>query len=84
MAVLLSGGFGVDLQRVEPIDAGERGDRVSDPLAEDLADIRGRVGGDQQDPVAPACEVDRSGAGDAGLPYTALPGQEQEPRLVVQ
>ncbi len=52
------------------------------PACRSLADIRGRVGGDQQDPFARRARSDRGGAGEARLPEPPS-RQEQEPRRVV-
>ena len=70
---------GVDLQRGQARHLADRGDGVADRDAEDLPDVRGRVGADQQHPLALASQVQGRGAGDGGLADPALAGEEQEP-----
>jgi len=52
-------------------------------LVEDLADIGGRIGTDQQHFFSCIRETHGGGAGQRGFPYTALAGEEQEGRCVV-
>ena len=70
---------GVDLQRGQARHLLDRGDGVADRDAEDLPDVRRRVGADQQHPLAPASQVQGRGAGDGGLADPALAGEEHEP-----
>lgn len=74
----------VDLERVQARDGRHRRDRVADADPEDLPDVRGGVGARQQDPLAVPYETYRGRARQRGLADAALPGEEEEPRQVVE
>ena len=69
----------VDLQGPQAGHLRDRGDGVADGDAEDLPDVGGGVGADQQHPLALLGQVDGRGAGQRGLADAALAGEEQEP-----
>jgi len=76
--------LGVDLQRLEPRHGGNLADLVADRNPEYLPCIRGRVGRDQQHPLARIGQTSRRGAGQRGLADATLAGEEDELRQIVQ
>ena len=74
----------INLEGVESGDGVDRGHAVADRLAKDVTDIAGRVGADDEDSFAPACQFDRGGTRDARLSHSALPGEEDVTRGIVE
>ena len=75
--VSFCGGFRIDVQREQAVRAGNGGRLARQAHAEDLVEIRCRVGADQQHPLALAAPGLRRGAGQRGLADAALAGEEQ-------
>ena len=76
--------LGVDLDRRQANDPGDRSEPMTDPGGEDLGEVGGRVGTDQQHPLPLVGQVHRGRARDRGLADPALAGEEQELRAVSQ
>ena len=75
---MLPGGFrGVELDDIEVLTHG--GDAVTDPLVPQVAQVVGRVGGDQQDAAADGGEGGGGGGGDGRLAHATLATEEDDP-----
>ncbi len=76
--------LGVDLERGESRHRGDLGDRVADAQTEDLPDVGGGVGRDEQHLLAGPGQAQRRRARDGGLADPAFTGEEHEPGRVGQ
>ena len=74
----------VDLQRRQPRHGGNRRDLMTDRDIEDLADVRGWIGADQQRRAAPFGEKQGRRTGERGLAHPALAGEEQKSRRMIE
>ncbi len=76
--VLLGGVVGVDFHRPQIGDARNRRDVMADFLLEDICQVGGRVGGDDQRALALVGIAHGLRAGHAGLAHAAFTGEEDE------
>lgn len=76
--VFLGGPVRVDFHRPQTGHTGNGRDLVSDGLLEDVRQVGGWIGGDDQCALAFIREAHRSGAGHAGFAHAALAGEEDE------
>jgi len=75
---LLGGFLRVNLQSRKPRNCCHRANGVTDSLIEYLADIRGRIGTDQQNPLTLFSQTDSRRAGNRRFSYASLTGKKTD------
>ena len=78
------GRLGVDAGRPQAVHASDRRRLAADGRAEDLPDVRGRIGRHEQRAVALARQPDGGGAGDDRLAHATLAREEDGPGTPVR
>ncbi len=78
LPILLCGQLRIDFQGREPDDVGNLGDAVADGLTEYLANIRRRIGTDQENLPALSSQINCGGTRERCFPHATLAGKKQE------